>query len=170
MKFDAVDLTQNGNISYSIERWSRSKRPFLSVIHLSFAGDYRDGSGGAPDAHFIRGITRTVNEIWRPSAMILDLRAVKYEWGDEMDLVLDLPTKISAIVVGGKCEPAISTLLYGLRTNKSVVEEANYFDALDPAIDFVAQALVDDWNSRVEEDPKWFSKSDLITIDELRRN
>jgi hypothetical protein len=168
MKFDPVDLTKNGNISYSIRRWARDKKPFLSAIHLAFAGEYRSGSSGAPDAHYIEGMARTVHEIWRPSAIILDLRKLSYKWGDEMDLVLQPPTDISAIVVSPKCEPAISTLCYGMDTKKSVLEEAHFFDALDPAIDYVAQALVADWNSKVEQNPSWLSKADLITIDELR--
>src|SRR5215468_9652310 len=110
MKFAAVDLTKGGNISYSIRRWARDKRPFVSIIHLAFAGDYRSGSGGAPDAHYIGGMTRTVHEVWSPSAMILDLRELSYEWGDEMDLVLQSRINISAILVSPKCEPAISTL------------------------------------------------------------
>ena len=99
--------------------------------------------------------------------MILDLRELSYGWGDEMDLVLEPPTKISAIVVSPKCEPAISTLWYGIDTNKSVLEEAHFFDAIDPAIDYVTQALVADWNSKVEQNPSWLTKADLITADEL---
>jgi len=167
MKFTAVDLTKDGNISYSIRRWGRDKKPFLSVIHLAFAGNYRSGSGGAPDAHYIEGMIRTVYEIWRPSAIILDLRELTYEWGDEMDLVLQPPTDISAIVVSPKCEPAISTLCYGIDTKKSVLEEAHFFDALDPAIDYITEALVADWNSKVEHNPSWLTKADLITADEL---
>jgi hypothetical protein len=170
VKFNAVDLTKDGNISYSIRRWARKKQPFLSIIHLAFAGDYRTGSGGAPDAHYIEGLTRTVHEIWRPSAMILDLRDLNYEWGDEMDLVLQPPTDISAIVVSPKCEPAISTLCLGLDTTKSVLDEARFFDALEPAIDYVSRALVADWNAKVQENPSWFNEAYLITVEELRQS
>src|SRR5262245_38560384 len=113
MKFDIINLTKDGNISYSLWRWARDKTPFLSIIHVAFAGDYRSGSAGTPDAHFIEGMLRTVDAVWRPSAMILDLRDLRYEWGDEMSLVLEPPTDIYAIVVSPKCEPAISTLCYG---------------------------------------------------------
>lgn len=102
--------------------------------------------------------------------MILDLRELSYEWGDEMDLVLQPPTDISAIVVSQKCEPAISTLCYGIDTKKSVLEEAHFFDALDPAVDYVTKALAADWNSKVEQNPSWLTKADLITADELRSN
>jgi len=169
MKFDALNLTKDGNIDYFLRRWARDKKPFLSIIHLAFAGDYRSGSGGAPDAHFIEGMVRTVDAIWGPSALVLDLRNVSYDWGDEMDLVLQPPTGISAIVVGPKCEPAISTLCYGIDTKKSILEQAHFFDALEPAIDYVTRALVEDWNAKVKAHPSWLTESDLITIDELRQ-
>lgn len=87
-----------------------------------------------------------------------------------MDLVLQMPTEISAIVVSPRCEPAISTLCYGVDTKKSVLEDPHYFDALDPAVDHVTQVLVADWNSRVEKNPEWLTKADLITTDELRNS
>ena len=78
MKFDAIDLSKNGNISFSLRRWARNKQPFLSIVHVAFSGDYRSGSSGAPDAHYIDGIVRTVDAVWSPSAMILDLRDLDY--------------------------------------------------------------------------------------------
>lgn len=168
MKFDAIDLTQRGNITYSMAQWRRTKKPFLSAVHLAFKGNYRSGSGGAPDAHFIEGIVRMAQEIWRPSALLLDLRELRYEWGDEMDLVLQPPTDISAILVSPKCEPAISTLYFGLNQRKSVLEEPHFFNALEPAIDYVTQAMAANWNSYVEQNPKWMTKSDLITAEELK--
>ncbi|MCI0743765.1 MAG: hypothetical protein L0Y58_00015 [Verrucomicrobia subdivision 3 bacterium] len=163
MKFDAIDRTKNGNISYCLWRWARNKTPFLSIVRVAFAGDYRSGSAGAPDAHFIEGMLHTVDGVWRPSAMILDLRDLCYEWGDEMSLVLQPPTDIYAIVVSAKCEPAISTLCYGIDSKRSVLEKAHFFDALNPAIDYVTQALVADWNSTL-------TKADFITADELRQS
>ena len=100
--------------------------------------------------------------------MILDLRDLDYQWGDEMDLVLQPPRDISAIVVSSKCEPAISTLFYGIDTKESVLDEPHFFDALDAAIDYVIQALAADWNLKVEQHPDLFSQSDLTTADDLR--
>ena len=87
-----------------------------------------------------------------------------------MDQVLEPPTRISAIVVGPKCEPAISTLLNGIDTKKSVLDEHHFFDSLDLAVDFVTRTLVDDWNAKVEQHPSWLTKADLITADDLRRS
>jgi hypothetical protein len=169
MKFDAIDLSKNGNISFSLRRWARNKEPFLSIVHVAFSGDYRSGSSGAPDAHYIDGIVRTVDAVWSPSAMILDLCDLHYQWGDEMDLVLQPPRDISAIVVSPKCEPAISTLFYGIDTKESVLDEPHFFDALDAAVDYVIQALAADWNLKVEQHPDWFTQSNLIREDDLRQ-
>src|SRR6266436_2805770 len=110
MRFEPINLTKDGNINFSLKRWGRDRKPFLSIIHATFSGDYRSGSSGAPDAHHIEGTMRTVHDVWRPSAVVLDIRDLHYEWGDEMALVLEPATKISAILVSPKCEPAISTL------------------------------------------------------------
>jgi len=109
-------------------------------------------------------------EIWRPSAMILDLRELRYDWGDEMDLVLPPPIDISAVVVSSKCERAISTLWYGLDTKKSVLEESRFFDALDPAIDYLVQALAADSSAKVEKNRSWLTKADVVTADDLRNS
>ena len=172
MKFDVIDLTQNGNIRFSLRRWARNKQPFLSIVHVAVSGDYRVGSSGAPDAHYIAGIVGTVNSVWHPSAMILDLRELRYEWGDEMDLVLQPARDIWAVVVSALCEPAISTLFYGINanSNETVLDEPNFFDDLDSAIDYVTEALAVDWNARVERGGTWLTRSDLITADELRHD
>jgi hypothetical protein len=101
--------------------------------------------------------------------MILDLCDLHYQWGDEMDLVLQPPRDISAIVVSPKCEPAISTLFYGIDTKESVLDEPHFFDALDAAVDYVIQALAADWNLKVEQHPDWFTQSNLIREDDLRQ-
>ena len=169
MKFAAIELSKNGNIGFSLRRWARDKQPFLSIVHVSFSGDYRSGSSGAPDAHYIDGLVRTVDAVWSASGLILDLSDLRYEWGDEMDLVLQPPTAIAAIVVSSKCEPAISTLFYGIDTKETVLDEPHFFDAFDPAIGYVIEALAADWNSKVEQNPQWFTQSDLITPDDLRQ-
>jgi len=71
--------------------------------------------------------------------------------------------------VGPKCKPAISTLFYGIDTKRRVLDEPHFFDALDPAIDYVVQGLVSDWNSNVEKSSGWLTKADLITADDLRQ-
>jgi|HubBroStandDraft_6_1064221.scaffolds.fasta_scaffold06404_7 hypothetical protein len=170
MKFDAIDIGKKGNIRCSLQRWARNKKPFLSIVQVAFSGDYRTGSAGAPDAHYMDGMNRIVDAVWNPSALILDLRDVDYQWGDEMDLVLQPPTDIIAIVVSSKCERAISTLFYGINTKESVLAETHFFDSLEPAIEFVTQALVADWNSKVHQHPEFLSTADLITDDELRQS
>ncbi len=99
--------------------------------------------------------------------MILDLRELNYAWGDEMDLALTPPTDILAIVVGPKCERAISTLSFGVNSKNSVLESPHYFDNLNPAIEDVSKRLVAYWNSKVEEHSSFMTAANLITLDEI---
>jgi hypothetical protein len=170
MTFDHVDLNHGGNITYSLRRWANRRKPFLSIIHIAFFGDYRHGSAGAPDAYYIASMVNAAHQVWYPSAIVLDLGEICYKWGDNMDAVLTVPTDIFAIVVSPKCEPAISTLTFGMRTDKSVLNEPGYFDSLDSALRHVTQALVGDWNSKVEKDGNWFTSADLITVEELEQS
>jgi hypothetical protein len=168
MKFDAIELSKDGNIRCSLRRWARNKQPFLSIVHVAFSGDYRNGSAGAPDAHYMVGITGIANEVWRPSALILDLRDVRYQWGDEMDLVLAPPGRAVAILVGPSCERAISTLWYGINTTQSILEEPHFFRDFEPAVDYVTRAMVADWNTMVEEHRLLTARP--ITVDDLLKD
>jgi hypothetical protein len=100
------------------------------------AADYRDGSEGAPDAHFMCGLTEIALEIWRPAALVLDLSELQYDWGDEMDLVLSVGQRQhvpSAVVIGPGCSRAIATLFWGTDTSRLATEAENIFTDLDAA-------------------------------------
>ncbi|QIF01216.1 hypothetical protein [Roseimicrobium sp. ORNL1] len=167
MNFQPVSLAKEGNIEYSLRRWARGERPYLSIVHIAFSGDYRDGSSGAPDAHYIAGVAGILKAVWRPAAMILDLRELRYEWGDEMIIVLKSPSDVHAILVGPKCEPAISSLCCGIASGKSVLERPHFFREFEPAIEFVKEALVEDWNSKLERYKGMLSEEDRITVEDL---
>lgn len=142
MEFEAIDLAQGSNIQFSIQRWTGDKRPYRSILLISFSGDYRDGAAGGPDALYMNGIVGMINEIWSPGGIILDLRNINYKWGDEMDLVLSAPSQDPfAVLVSEKCEPAISTLVLGLESKESVLQQDGFFDSLDAAFNFIQQKL-----------------------------
>lgn len=84
------------------------------VLVVGFSGRYRAGSAGNPDATYMRAMVAAGFEAWGASAIVLDLGALEYVWGDELDRVFsfgrerDLPV---AVVVGPKCEEAVRTLV-----------------------------------------------------------
>ncbi len=164
MNFDSIELERGSDITYTIRRWARETRPFFSIVHLAFTGTYRDGSAGAPDAHFIRGITSIVNGAWRPSAVILDFSEMTYEWGDEMAMLLPPVDDDTAVVVSDKCRQAISTIHFGIDSSRDITELSNYFTRFDHARRYVAQRLVDHWNENVNV---YLDASEMITLSDL---
>ncbi|MCA9075827.1 MAG: hypothetical protein KDA93_12390 [Planctomycetaceae bacterium] len=166
MNFDTVDLQRSGDVTYTVRRWARDARPFISIIHLAFAGTYRDGSSGAPDAHYIHGIASITDGAWRPCAVILDFSSLSYEWGDEMSLVLPPDDAENAVVVSDKCRRAISTIRFGINTDRDITELSNFFDNFDDARKYVAERQVTDWNDSVKRSTP-FDETELITLADM---
>ena len=52
------------------------------VLVVACAGAYRDGSAGAPDARRMVAHVEAGLALWRPDAVVLDLAALAYRWGD----------------------------------------------------------------------------------------
>jgi hypothetical protein len=58
------------------------------VLVVVFEGTYRRGSLGNLDAGYACGQILAGIYTWNPKALVLDLRGLSYEWGDQMSLVL----------------------------------------------------------------------------------
>ena len=168
MKPEIVDLSSGSDIRYSLIRWARDSRPFISVLQLSISGAYRDGSAGAPDAHYITGIISTTAGVWRPSAFLVDFTNLTYEWGDEMDLIFEAIDENRAVaVVGEYCRKAMASLSFGLDIPRCMSEHENYFLTLADARNSLVRREVENWNRYVKEGGN-MSDADLITEADLK--
>jgi hypothetical protein len=99
-----------GDLSVTFERRG-------GTVILSAAGTYRPGSAGSPDADALRGAVAAAIAAVDPSAVVLDLRALTYTWGDGMLRVLeavdhpgDTPIALR-LVVSDRCRDALASLL-----------------------------------------------------------
>lgn len=62
-------------------------QPLYSVLgYVEFTGEYRHGSSGSDDARFICWRLEQYCETISPYGLIVDLRGLAYEWGDDLDL------------------------------------------------------------------------------------
>jgi len=95
------------------------ERDGQTVLVVAFEGDYRDGSQGAPDARLMRAVVAGALVATRPDAIVLDLRALGYRWGNNL---LDVFIPVApghyrsltyALVVSDRCEAALRSLLGG---------------------------------------------------------
>jgi hypothetical protein len=70
----------------------------LKCIVIKFAGECGKGTSnrGGGFASFMSAMIKAAIEAWRPMALVLDLRALKYEWGDEMSGPLRPPAFLEA--------------------------------------------------------------------------
>jgi len=76
-------------------------------------------------------------------AIVIDLRAFAYEWGDEMEWIYDVgrscdPSIPQATVVSDSNRRALSTLEWGLGTKHDITEIRYVFDSLEEAVAFVS--------------------------------
>jgi len=62
-----------------------------SVLVLKFSGTYGHGSEGNPDADYIHAITAGACALEFPDAVVFDLSAMAYEWGERIASVFDFP-------------------------------------------------------------------------------
>ncbi|HEX4084779.1 MAG TPA: hypothetical protein VHY22_07710 [Chthoniobacteraceae bacterium] len=156
MPFESIDLTNGGNIRYTMRRLARCEMPFLSILHLSFSGDYRAGCDGAVDARYIRGIVETACTIWRPSGLILDLAGLSYEAGEGIDElfepVIDEPV---AYLVSSLCEPGMSRKCRHPLSSKTILDRENVFNSFDLALRYAREKVVENWNSRASASLLW---------------
>jgi hypothetical protein len=66
----------------------------LSTLIVEFSGECGFGSGRNADACFMDGMIAARFRAWSPACLILDLRRLKYEWGDMMTAIFAPPHEL----------------------------------------------------------------------------
>jgi len=127
-KPEVLSLDALSDVALSVERYRFDDR--LDVLVLKFAGTYRHGSAGNPDATAMFARARSALAAWHPDALVFDFRALDYRWGDGMLRVVgiesDFPdTPLPTVVAAGEGSRA------GL---SSLLTKSSLFDELELAI------------------------------------
>ena len=136
MSLQPISLDQYcPTISYSFKIAHLRDTHLIDILVISFNGKYRYGSAGSPDAGLIKGIVKTGVSVFDPFSVLIDLSNLEYSWGDNFDLFFEdaEPTK-AVVLVGEKCRRAMSTLAFGVDTNKDIVDNEFFFDDYDRAM------------------------------------
>jgi hypothetical protein len=88
------------------------------VLAAAFSGHYGIGARGSNDAVLIQSMLAAALTAWEPFGLVLDLRDLAYEWGDEMTDVLltsdpcDRRRKLPvAVLVSSKCREGLTSLV-----------------------------------------------------------
>ena len=126
-KVDFADLSNLRFECFLGEVQSRSDRP---VLVIRFAGEYRHGSAGEPDARFMFAMLAAAFQAWECWAVILDLSGLSYEWGDDIDGLWAMqPLQWAggeypmALIVGAQSERALASLYYDRNLERTSFSE-----------------------------------------------
>ena len=137
MNFISVTIDEYcPTITYDFKIKNLRDTHLIDILVISFHGAYRDGSAGSPDAGLIKGIVKTGVSVFDPFSLLIDLSDLEYNWGDNLDLSFEEaePTR-TVVLVGEKCRRAMSTLYYGINTEKDIVDNEFFFDNFDKAFE-----------------------------------
>jgi hypothetical protein len=134
--FTSVNLVEECNgmsCNYSIINLRDTR--LVDTLLIKFSGEYRHGSLGKSESQFLVGMVKLGIEVWRPFKIAIDIQDVKYEWGDDIQLLFGAPEdQKTVVIVGENNRKSISTLLFGIETQKDVVDNKFFFDDFELAI------------------------------------
>lgn len=97
---EKINLTEHkfeelSNLKYSIYTTPSILKSYLKYLVIAFHGEYRYGSAGDNDAAFMRGVITAALVSWDSQGIILNLRDMKYSWGDMLQSVFYVADSIS---------------------------------------------------------------------------
>lgn len=144
---------------HDLQSWSKIKVRFFTspdwepghfpTLVIKFAGEYRWGSEGWPDATYMRAMAKAGIEALNASSVIYDASELSYRWGNNINVAFpnvdcEPPLVPVAIVIGPGCAPGMPHLWSLLATNEYVDRgKTVYFRNLETAWKFVEARLAE---------------------------
>ena len=120
----------------------------MNILVIKYSGKYGIGSAGNKDAQFMFAKGEYGLNLFEPSGAILDFRELEYEWGDMLDLVLNVGSNQYidsefpiALIVGDKCEEAISTLIHRINSKEPATTKEWIFHNFEEAWRYVEEKI-----------------------------
>ncbi|GLI10717.1 hypothetical protein YDYSG_67530 [Paenibacillus tyrfis] len=145
--FQEVKLSELSDIQVDYFIGPSKTVEYRDIMIIKYSGEYGFGSAGNSDAVYMKAMGRAALEAWKPDAIILDWSDLKYEWGDMLEMVLDIdigccePALPMAVIVGPPCEEAVRTLLLGIDSEEELETIEWVFKNKDEAIDYIEKQL-----------------------------
>lgn len=145
MHITEISLDQLSKLHYKFFTCPLENAPYRKALIVAFDGEYGYGSKGNSDAAFMSSMIKAGLEAWGPAALIIDLRAMSYEWGDMIgsaiaagaDRNIDSPFP-TAIVVSDRNREGMTSFV-----QREMGQEPGkwLFETLEDALRAVAEQL-----------------------------
>lgn len=120
MQLNPVSLEQLSALKHEVRLPSHPKFDSPEFKVIAYAGTYRPGAEGKDDALYITATAAAAHHAWYTESIVIDFSGLRYEWGDEMQWVLDIGQRGPAtchfplaIIVGPECDRALKSLIPG---------------------------------------------------------
>ncbi len=152
MKISEVRFNELSSIEYRMFLYDPSETRSLlnepQILVMEFKGRYKIGAEGREDSLFMNAMICAALRVWYVKGLILDLRQLSYEWGDNIGEVLLAGKSVmgskfpTAMIVSDLCRPALETasVLYE-RDRLSGNQTQWLFDDLDSALGFIEEQI-----------------------------
>ncbi|HNM02576.1 MAG TPA: hypothetical protein PKK05_06650 [Leptospiraceae bacterium] len=143
MNITECRLQTEGDLSFRIQKAyfeSGAEKRSKAVLIIKFAGFHGEGSGGNRNSEFMKTVISASLGLFLSDMLILDLTELKYEFGDSLASVLDIPSGIKSrdyetvLAVSDLCRKGLLSLMeftqVSFRTFSGSDEALNYFSGL----------------------------------------
>ena len=84
MELTPLDIREDVSVDHAYFQTSLPSTPHMDVLVVRFSGVSGFGCANNDDATYMDAMIRAGIVSWDPSAVLLDLREMAYEWGDMM--------------------------------------------------------------------------------------
>lgn len=145
MKLIKINLDKSSNINCDFEITEDN-----TILYVKVSGDYRSGSEGNSDGLYLFSLIVANYFMYEPICIILDLRNIKYNWGNTIlkslnffnEIGRDEDEKNKLIIIIHSSENLIAlTELLKMVANSNRIMCKNYDEALSAAIRNVEEYL-----------------------------
>jgi hypothetical protein len=112
-------LTEMSDVKVAFFTCPLPSKSYCEALIVRCTGECGFGSNSNADAQFMTAMVKAGLAAWEPVALVLDLRELKYQWGDQMLGVLcagegyyyDWSSPPTAVVVSGLCRDGLTSLI-----------------------------------------------------------
>lgn len=113
-----VTFEQLSAVRHSVFVSESAERCSPEFLVVRYDGVYRNGGAGRDDALYLVAVAKAAQKAWWAPGTILDLRDLRYSWGDEMEWITSIGWdrvmrrhSPLAIVVSDQCRAGLKSLL-----------------------------------------------------------
>ena len=147
MNLQEVHISLEGDVDFKVLKAYRQVAPqvYHALLITRFIGQAGEGSGGNANSSFLKTVTAASVGLNLYDAVLFDLTALDYTFGDSFAAVLEVPHSVKGtelpvgIVVSDKCEKGIRSLLTYIQKQQLYRIYDSFEQGVEKLLDYVSE-------------------------------